>query len=43
MKLAGWKTNSIFKRYAIVDETDLRDAVQKVARVGDRFGKNEVC
>jgi integrase len=33
MRIAGWKTSSIFKRYAIVDKNDVREALQKVARV----------
>jgi hypothetical protein len=31
MQLCGWKTDSMFRRYAIVDERDLRDAVLKLA------------
>jgi integrase len=31
MKLCGWKTDAMFRRYAIVDECDLRDAVSKLA------------
>lgn len=31
MKLGGWKTPSVFQRYDIVDETDLRIAVEKIA------------
>jgi integrase len=31
MKLCGWKTDAMFRRYAIVDERDLRDAVSKLA------------
>lgn len=31
MKLCGWKTDAMFRRYAIVDERDLRDAVAKLA------------
>jgi len=34
MKLCGWKTDAMFRRYAIVDETDLRDAVAKLAAQG---------
>ena len=32
MKLCGWKTDAMFRRYAIVDERDLRDAVRALAR-----------
>lgn len=38
MKLAGWKTDSVFRRYNVVPEQDLRDAVAKVNRV--RNGDN---
>jgi integrase len=31
MKLCGWKTDAMFRRYAIVDERDLRDAVSRLA------------
>jgi integrase len=30
MRIAGWKTSSIFRRYAIVDKTDVRDALQRL-------------
>jgi len=30
MEMGGWKTRSVFKRYAIVDETDLEDATKKL-------------
>ena len=32
MRIAGWKTSSIFKRYAIVDKTDVRAALQQLER-----------
>jgi hypothetical protein len=31
MQLCGWKTDAMFRRYAIVDERDLRDAIAKLA------------
>ena len=27
MKIGGWKTRSVFERYAIVSQTDIRDAM----------------
>jgi integrase len=30
MRIGGWKTDSVFRRYNIVDEADLRDAMQKL-------------
>ena len=38
MKLSGHKTESIYRRYAIVSESDLAEAVAKVAamREGER-------
>jgi len=32
MKLCGWKTDAMFRRYAIVDERDLREAVELLAK-----------
>ena len=30
MKMAGWKTDAIFRRYAIVDEAMLKEAAAKL-------------
>ena len=30
MKVAGWRTRNIFKRYAIVNNEDIADAMQKL-------------
>jgi hypothetical protein len=30
MRIGGWKTDSVFERYHIIDEADLRDAVVKL-------------
>ena len=30
MKIGGWKTRSVFERYAIVSHTDIEDALQKL-------------
>lgn len=32
MRIAGWKTSNVFKRYAIVDKTDTRAALQQLER-----------
>ncbi|MGA9061849.1 MAG: site-specific integrase [Terracidiphilus sp.] len=32
MRIAGWKTSNVFKRYAIVDKTDIRAALQQLER-----------
>lgn len=31
-KVGGWQTNAMFKRYAIVDSTDVSDALLKLQR-----------
>ena len=36
MKLTGHKTESVYRRYAIVAEADLRDGVQKLAALDAR-------
>jgi len=30
MKIGGWKTRSVFERYAIVAQSDIQDAIQKL-------------
>jgi len=32
MRIAGWKTSNVFKRYAIVDRADVRAALQQLER-----------
>lgn len=32
MRIAGWKTSNVFRRYAIVDKTDIRAALQQLER-----------
>jgi integrase len=32
MRIAGWKTSNVFKRYAIVDQVDVRLALQQLER-----------
>ncbi len=41
MKLCGWKTDAMFRRHAMVDERDLRDAVELLAKgtKGDNRGR----
>jgi len=33
MKLVGHKTESVYRRYAIVSESDLREAVEKLGAI----------
>jgi integrase len=40
MKLCGWKTDSMFRRYAIVDDRDLRSAVELLAGGGTTGGQS---
>jgi hypothetical protein len=35
MKLTGHKTEAVYRRYAIVSESDLREAVAKLSRASD--------
>jgi len=30
MKIGGWRTRSVFERYAIVSRTDIADAMRKL-------------
>jgi integrase len=32
MKIAGWQTRSVFERYAIVSQTDIQEALQKLEK-----------
>jgi hypothetical protein len=34
MKIGGWKTDSVFRRYAIVDEAVLAENMTKLAALG---------
>jgi integrase len=36
MKIGGWKTNSVFKRYDIVSQADCRDALQKLEQAQNK-------
>ena len=38
MKLVGHKTESVYRRYAIVAESDLREAGAKLSALGDNQG-----
>ena len=40
MKIGGWRTHSVFERYAIVSQTDIAEAMRKleVQRSGHSFG-----
>ena len=40
MKIGGWKTRSVFERYAIVAQSDIADAVQKLENM-HRFDHSE--
>lgn len=43
MKLTGHKTESVFRRYAIVAEQDLREGVEKLARFHDADSKRSAA
>ena len=38
MKIGGWRTRSVFERYAIVSQSDISDAIDKL----QRFQSNRV-
>jgi len=40
MKIGGWRTRSVFERYAIVSQTDIAEAMRKleVQQNGHSFG-----
>jgi hypothetical protein len=40
MKIGGWRTRSVFERYAIVSQTDICDAIRKLEfpQNGHSFG-----
>jgi hypothetical protein len=42
--LGGWKSDSMYNRYAIVSEADLRDGVRRLSAAASthRFGTGEV-
>jgi len=42
-KIGGWKTRSVFERYAIVTQTDVADAMRKLqSKDGHSFGHSDV-
>jgi len=43
-KIGGWRTRSVFERYAIVTQTDIADAMNKLQsrQDGHRFGHSDV-
>jgi len=41
MKMGGWKTRSVFDRYAIVAESDMADAIERVEALRAQFGHEE--
>jgi integrase len=42
MKIGGWRTRSVFERYAIVSRGDMVDAMQKLQRCEDESQKSHV-
>ena len=42
MKIGGWRTRSVFERYAIVSQADIADAIGKLeVRDGHSLGHSE--
>jgi integrase len=41
MKMGGWKTRSVFDRYAIVAESDMADAIERVEALRAQIGHNQ--
>jgi integrase len=41
MKMGGWKTRSVFERYAIVAENDMDDAINLIQKRRAQFGHKE--
>lgn len=43
MKIGGWRTRTVFERYAIVAQSDIADAMQKLEsrQVGHSFGHSQ--
>ena len=41
MKLTGHKTESVYRRYAIASEADLREGVEKLARLHSSERRND--
>jgi len=39
MEIGGWKTRSVFERYNIVDESDLREAAKKLDAKREELAK----
>jgi hypothetical protein len=40
MKIGGWKTRSVFERYAIVAHSDIEDALESLERKKIMKGKS---
>jgi hypothetical protein len=39
--MGGWKTRSVFDRYAIVAESDMADAIERVEALRAQIGHNQ--